>query len=32
MQKINESEKEKIYELFKNRKGEIVNMRVEMLE
>jgi len=30
--KINESEKEKIYELFKNKKWEIVNMRVEMLE
>jgi hypothetical protein len=32
MQKIGESEKEKIYDLFKNKKGEIINMRVEMLE
>lgn len=32
MQKIWESEKEKIYDLFKNKKWEIVNMRVEMLE
>ncbi len=32
MQKLNESEKEKIYDLFKNKKGELINMKVEMLE
>ena len=32
MQKLNETEKEKIYDLFKNKKWEIINMKVEMLE
>lgn len=32
IQKLNESEKTKLYELFKDKQGEIVNVRVHMVE
>ncbi len=32
IQKISDSEKEKIYDLFEGREGEVVNMKVEMVE
>ncbi|EKE29736.1 MAG: hypothetical protein ACD_2C00110G0011 [uncultured bacterium (gcode 4)] len=32
IQKIQESEKEKIYNLFKNKEGEIVNLKIELVE
>lgn len=32
IQKIGDSEKEKIYELFEGREGEIINMKIEIVE
>ncbi|MDD2565442.1 MAG: transcription termination factor NusA [Candidatus Gracilibacteria bacterium] len=32
IQKIQEGEKEKIYNLFKNKEGEIVNLKIELVE
>jgi N utilization substance protein A len=32
IQKIGDSEKEKIYELFSGKEGEVINMRVEIVE
>ena len=32
IQKIGDSEKEKIYELFKGREGEVISMKVELIE
>ena len=31
-QKLGDSEKEKIYDLFKDRQGEVINMKVEIVE
>jgi hypothetical protein len=32
IQKIGDSEKEKIYDLFEGKEGQIVNMKVELVE